>query len=75
MFLTFRDPNGVQITWNFGGTSFSTEQDLGAKKMQHGSHEGQTGMAHVARFLGRVGPTSSPLVAPMSSIFVSLDAS
>jgi hypothetical protein len=28
--------------------------------MQQGSHEGQTGMAHVARFPGRVGPTHSP---------------
>jgi hypothetical protein len=28
------DPNGVQITWNFGGTSFSIEQDLGANEMQ-----------------------------------------
>jgi hypothetical protein len=33
MFLAFRDPNGAQITWNFGETSFSTEQDLGAKEM------------------------------------------
>jgi hypothetical protein len=45
MFLTFRDPNRVQITSNFRGTSFSTEQDLGAKEMQQGSHKGQTGMA------------------------------
>jgi hypothetical protein len=75
MFLTFRDPNRVQITRNFGGTSFSTEQDLGAKEMQQGSHEGQMGMAHAARFPGHVGPTCSPLVAPMPSIFVLLDAS
>jgi hypothetical protein len=34
MFLTFRDPNRVQITWNFGGKSFSMEQDLGEKEMQ-----------------------------------------
>jgi hypothetical protein len=58
-----------------GGTSFSTEQDLGAKGMQQGSHEGQTGMAHAARFPGRVGPTRSPLVAPMPSIFISMDSS
>jgi hypothetical protein len=75
MFLTFRDPNGVQITWNFGGMSFSTEQDLGAKEMQQGIHEGQTSMAHAARFLGHMGPTCSPLVAPMSLIFVLLDVS
>jgi hypothetical protein len=59
MFLTFTDPNGVQITWNFGGTTFFMEQDLGAKEMQQGSHEGQTGMAHAARCLGRMGPTRS----------------
>jgi hypothetical protein len=55
--------------------SFSTKQDLGSKEMQEGSHEGQTSMAHAARFLGRVGPACSPLIAPMSLIFVSLDAS
>jgi hypothetical protein len=43
--------------------------------MQQRSHEGQMSMAHMARFLGRMGPTHSPLVAPMSSIFVLLDAS
>jgi hypothetical protein len=32
-------------------------------------------MAHVARFPGRVGPTCSPLVALMPSIFILLDAS
>jgi hypothetical protein len=56
MFLTFRDPNRVQITWIFTGASFSTEQDLGEKEMQQGSHEGQTNMAHTTRFLGREGP-------------------
>jgi hypothetical protein len=34
MFLTFKDPNGVQITWNFAGASFSMEQDFGAKEVQ-----------------------------------------
>jgi hypothetical protein len=34
MFLTFKDPNGVQITWNFAEASFSTEQDFGAKEVQ-----------------------------------------
>jgi hypothetical protein len=43
--------------------------------MQQGSHEGQTGMAHAARFPGHMGPTRSPLVALMLLIFVSLDAS
>jgi hypothetical protein len=75
MFLNFRDPNGVQITWNFAGASFFMEQDLGAKEMQHGSHEGQTSMAHAVRFLGRMGPACSPLVALMPSIFVLLDLS
>jgi hypothetical protein len=51
------------------------EQDLGAKEMQHGSHEGQTDMTHVARFPGQMGPTYFPLVAPTPSIFISLDAS
>jgi hypothetical protein len=75
MFLTFRDPNGVQITWNFAGASFSTEQDFGEKEVQQGSHEGQTSMAHVARFPGRMGPARSPHVALMPSIFVSMDSS
>jgi hypothetical protein len=50
------------------------EQDLGAKEMQQESDEGQTGMAHVTRCLGRMGPTRSPHVALMSLIFISLDA-
>jgi hypothetical protein len=75
MFLTFKDPNGVQITWNFARASFSTEQDFGAKEVQQGSHEGQTSMTHAARFLGCVGPARSPLIAPMPSIFVSMDSS
>jgi hypothetical protein len=48
MFLTFRDPNGVQITRNFAGANFLTDQDLGAKEVQQRRHEGQTIMAHVA---------------------------
>jgi hypothetical protein len=75
MFLTFRDPNGVQMTWNFAGANFFMDQDLGAKEVQHRRHEGQTGMAHVARFLGYMGPTRSLLVAPMPSIFVPMDLS
>jgi hypothetical protein len=69
------DPNGVQITRNFVGASFSTKQDLGAKEMQQGSHEGQTSMAHASRFLGHVGPARWHLVAPMPSIFVPMDSS
>jgi hypothetical protein len=34
MFLTFRDPNGVQITGNFAGASFSMEKDFGKKEVQ-----------------------------------------
>jgi hypothetical protein len=75
MFLTFRDLNGVQITWNFAGASFSMKQDFGEKEVQQGIHEGQTSMAHAAKFLGQVGPACSPLIAPMPSIFVSLDSS
>jgi hypothetical protein len=75
MFLTLRDPNGVQLTWNFAGASFSTEQDFGEKEVQQRRSEKETGMAHVTRCLGRVGPTRCHLVAPMSSIFISLDLS
>jgi hypothetical protein len=75
MFLTFRDPAGVQITSNFAGTSFSMEQDFGEKEVQQRRSEEETGMAHIARCLGHVGPTRCHLVAPMSSIFVSLDSS
>jgi hypothetical protein len=32
--FNFQDPNGVQITWNFAGASFSTKQDLGVKEEQ-----------------------------------------
>jgi hypothetical protein len=34
MFLNFRDPNEVQITWNFAGASFSMEQDFREKEVQ-----------------------------------------
>jgi hypothetical protein len=75
MFLTFRDPNRVQITWNFAGVNFSMKQDFGEKEVQQRRSEEGMGMAHVARCSGRVGPTSCHLVAPMSSIFVSFDLS
>jgi hypothetical protein len=51
------------------------EQDLGAKEVQQGSHEGQTSMAHMAKFLGLVGLACWRLVAPMSLIFVPMDSS
>jgi hypothetical protein len=38
MFLTFMDPNGVQISWNFAGASFFVEQDFGAMEVQQGIH-------------------------------------
>jgi hypothetical protein len=75
MFLTFGDPNGVQITWNFTGASFSMEQDFGEKEVQQRRSEEETGMAHTARCLGRMGPTRSHLIAPMPSIFISMDSS
>jgi hypothetical protein len=75
MFLTFRDPNGVQITQNFTGANFSTEQDFREKEVQQRRSEEEMGMAHTARCLGHVGPTHSHLVALMSSIFVSMDSS
>jgi hypothetical protein len=75
MFLTFRDPNRVQITWNFVGASFSTEQDFREKEVQQRRSEEETSMAHVARCLGRMGPTRSHLVALTPSIFVLMDSS
>jgi hypothetical protein len=75
MFLTSTDPNGVQISWNFVGASFSMELDFGEKEVQQRRSKGETAIAHAARCLGHVGPTHSHLVAPMSLIFVSFDAS
>jgi hypothetical protein len=51
------------------------EQDFGEKEAQQGIHEGQTSMAHEARFPSRVGPARSPLVALILSIFVSMNLS
>jgi hypothetical protein len=51
------------------------EQDIGEKEVQQGSHEGQTSMAHATRFLGRMGPARSSLIASMPSIFISMDSS
>jgi hypothetical protein len=36
------------------------EQDFGDKEVRQGSHEGQMRMAHVAKFLGHMGPAHSP---------------
>jgi hypothetical protein len=69
------DPNGVQITWNFAGASFSTEQDFGEKEVQQRKSEEEMCMDHVARCLGHVGPTHSHLIAPMPLIFISMDSS
>jgi hypothetical protein len=66
-----QSPNYLKLC----GSQFSMEQDFGEKLVQQGSHKGQTSMAHMARFPGRVGPACSPLVAPMPSIFVSMDLS
>ena len=45
------------------------EEDLGAKEANERRPEAQKGVAHAARFLGRVGPTFWSLVAPLPSIF------
>jgi hypothetical protein len=50
--------------------SFSMEKDFGEKEMQQRRSEEQTGMAHVAICLGRVGPTCSHVDPPMQLIFV-----
>jgi hypothetical protein len=55
--------------------SFSMEQDFREKEVQQRRFEGETGMAHVARCLGHVGPARFNLVAPMPSIFILLDVS
>jgi hypothetical protein len=75
IFLSFRDPNRVQITWNFAGAGFYTKQDIGEKEVQQRRSEEEMGMAHAATCLGRMGPTCCHLVAPMPSIFVSMDSS
>ena len=46
------------------------EEGLGAKEANEGRPEAQKGVAHAARFLGRVGPTISALVALLPSIFL-----
>jgi hypothetical protein len=66
-----RSPNYLKLC----GGQFSMELDFGEKEVQHRRSEGETAMAHVTRCLGHVGPTRSHLIAPMPSIFVSLEAS
>ena len=69
IFWCFRDPNDVQMTWKFTSISFWKERSVGAKEANKQRPEGQDRVAHAARFLGRVGSSLFPLVAPMSSIF------
>ena len=57
------------MTWKFTSISFRKEEDLGAKEANERRPEAQKGVAHTARFLGRVGPTFWSLVAPLLSIF------
>ena len=69
IFWCFRDPNNVQMTWKFTSINFRKEEDLGVKEANERRPEAQKGVAHAARFLGRMGPTILGLEPPMSSIF------
>ena len=69
LFYCFRDPNVNEITWKFTGVNIWKEEGLRKKEASKRRPEGQTGMAHAARYRGRVGPTRSGLVAPLPSIF------
>ena len=44
------------------------KEDLGVKEANERRLEAQKGVAHAARFIGRVGPTFWSLVAPLPSI-------
>ena len=70
IFWCFRDPNDVQKTWKFTSIIFRKYEDLGVKEANERRPEAQNGVAHAARFLGRVGPTFWSLVAPLPSIFL-----
>ena len=71
IFWCFRDPNDVQMTWNFTGiTFFWKERNVGAKESKKRRPEGQKGWAHAARFLDHVGPTKLALGPPLPSIFL-----
>ena len=67
--MLFRSPNVNEITWKFTGVNIWKEEDMWAKEANKRRSEDQTGMAHAARYMGRVGPTRSALVAPLPSIF------
>ena len=68
-FNVFRDPNVNEITWKFTGVNIWKEEDMWAKEANKRRPEAQTGVAHVARYCGRVGPTRLALVALLPSIF------
>ena len=70
IFLTFSDPNDVQMTKYFTGVNFWKERSVGAKEANKRKPEGRKRWAHVVRFLDRVGPPILGLEPPMSSIFV-----
>ena len=57
------------MTYKFRSINIWKEEDLGAKEASERRPEAQKGVAHAARFLGRVGPTFWSLVAPLPSIF------
>ena len=65
--LMFQDPNDVRMTWKF--TSISFWRSVGAKEANKRRPEGQDRWAHMAIFLGHVGPTILGLEPPMPSIF------
>ena len=75
IFLSFRDPNDVQLTYKFTGIIFWKEEDVGAKEAKKWRPEGQKRWAHAARFLGHVGPINLALEAPTPSIFVPVASS
>jgi hypothetical protein len=72
MFLTFRDPNKNYL--KLCGCQFFHGTRLWSKGSATGEPRGPS-MAHATKFLGRVGPAHSPLVAPMPLIFVLMDPS
>ena len=69
MFWCFRDPNDIQMTWNFTSINIWKEEDLGAKEANKRRLEAQKGVAHAATVPGRVGPTNLAVGAPQPSIF------
>ena len=56
MFLTFRDPNDVQMSYKFRGVIILEGQDYGAQDVNERSPGGQRGGSHAAPVPGRVGP-------------------